>query len=140
MNVLIYAHRLEAPEHEAYARWLRRVATAAEPFAMSEIAMSGFLRIVTHRKVFKTPTPLDEALDFLTEIAGRPTCRLIRPGARHWGIFVELCQGARATDKLVADAYHAAVAVEHGCEWITSDSDFARFRGLRWSHPLGPRD
>ncbi|MCC6620365.1 MAG: hypothetical protein IT385_03875 [Deltaproteobacteria bacterium] len=26
-------------------------------------------------------------------------------------------------------------ALEHGCEWVTADADFARFAGLRWSHP-----
>ena len=51
-------------------------------------------------------------------------------------LFVAACRAARARDKLVADAYHAALAVEHGCEWITADGDFARFPGLRWRHPL----
>ena len=136
VNVLIYAHRPESPEHAAYAGWLTRVARGPEPFALSEPVMSGFLRVVTHRKVFKMPTPLDQALGFLDELRAQPGCHLIRPGPRHWAIFVDLCRSARATDKLVADAFHAAVAIEHGCEWITADGDFARFRGLRWQHPL----
>jgi uncharacterized protein len=37
----------------------------------------------------------------------------------------------------VADAYLAALAIEHGCEWISTDDDFARFPGLKRSHPLG---
>jgi predicted nucleic acid-binding protein len=36
----------------------------------------------------------------------------------------------------VADAYHAALAIEHGCEFVTADGDFARFAGLRYRHPL----
>lgn len=136
VNVLIYAHREEAPEYAAYSRWLTRVATGPAPFALSEPVMSGFLRIVTHRRVFKTPTPFDQALAFLDELRARPTCRVIRPGPRHWPIFVDLCRAARATDKLVADAHHAATAIEHGCEWASADADFARFPGLRWSHPL----
>ena len=41
-----------------------------------------------------------------------------------------------ATGNLVADAWHAAMAIEHGCEWTTTDGDFARFPGLRSRHPL----
>lgn len=61
---------------------------------------------------------------------------MIRPGPRHWQILLSLCRAANATDKLVADAFHAATALEHGCEWVTADADFGRFAGLRWSHPL----
>jgi predicted nucleic acid-binding protein len=33
----------------------------------------------------------------------------------------------------VADAVHAAVAIENGCEWVTADTDFSRFvPPLRW--------
>ena len=39
---------------------------------------------------------------------------------------------------MVTDAYLAALAIEHGCEFVTTDSDFARFEGLRWRHPLAP--
>jgi predicted nucleic acid-binding protein len=31
----------------------------------------------------------------------------------------------------------AALAIESGSEWITTDRDFARFPSLRWRHPLG---
>jgi len=37
---------------------------------------------------------------------------------------------------MVADAYLAALAIESGSEWVTTDRDYARFRGLRWRHPL----
>ena len=29
-------------------------------------------------------------------------------------------------------AWFAALAIEHGCEWVTLDRDFERFPGLRW--------
>ena len=53
-----------------------------------------------------------------------------------WEIFARLYSIARARGKLVADAYHAALAIEHGCEFVTTDGDFARYAGLRWRHPL----
>jgi len=36
---------------------------------------------------------------------------------------------------LVTDAYLAALAIESGCEWISTDGDYARFKGLTWRRP-----
>ena len=37
---------------------------------------------------------------------------------------------------LVTDAYFAALAIESGSEWITTDPDYSRFPGLQWRHPI----
>jgi len=137
VNVLIYAHRTDAhPEHAAYARWITELATHSEPFALSSPALSGLVRIVTNPKVFKQPSTPEQAFGFIRELRQRPNARLLNPGPAHWSIFEDLCEQSRATGKLVADAYHAALAIEHGCVWVTTDADFARFPGLRWEHPL----
>ncbi len=138
VNVLIYAHRAELPEHDAYARWLTGVATGHEPFGLSDLVLSGVVRIVTNPRVFRTPTPAGTAFDFVEQLRARPNVVLLSPGARHWEIFRTLCDQTGAQGKLVADAYHAALAIEHGCEWLTTDADFARFPKLRWRHPLRP--
>ncbi|MEK7270556.1 MAG: PIN domain-containing protein, partial [Planctomycetota bacterium] len=65
-----------------------------------------------------------------------PNCVLLSPGKRHWDIFSGLCRKAGAKGNLIADAYLAALAIETGSEWITTDRDFARFPGLKWRHPL----
>ena len=135
VNVLVYAHRADTREHAEHAEWLSDLANRDEPFALSELVLLGFVRIVTNGRIFDRPSTLDEALAFINELRRRPGCHLIRPGPRHWDIFIGLCRRARATAGLVADAYHAAVAIEHGCEWITNDTDFARFPGLRWRPP-----
>lgn len=139
VNVLVYAHRADAhPEHLAFARWLIALATGAEAFALSTVALSGLVRIVTNSRLFRRPSRLDEVFLFIDELRRRPTARLLPPGPRHWTIFEDLCRKTEASGKLVADAYHAAVAMEHGCIWVTTDADFARFPGLRWEHPLKP--
>ena len=135
VNVLVYAHREDSQAHVDHAEWLSALASGEEPFALSELVLQGFLRVVTHPKIFVRPSTLDEALAFIDELKGRPTCHLYRPGPRHWDIFVSLCRRGKATGGLVADAYHAALAIEHGCEWVTNDTDFARFPGLRWRLP-----
>jgi hypothetical protein len=138
VNVLIYAHRAEAPEHPAYARWLTETATGREPFGVSELVLASVVRIVTNPRVFKTPTPLQTALAFVRALLARPNAVRLRGGPRQFEIFDELCRVTNATGKLVADAYHAALAIEHGCEWVSTDADFGRFPGLRWRHPLHP--
>jgi toxin-antitoxin system PIN domain toxin len=136
VNVLIYAHRAESPDHEAYAAWAIALVEADEPFGFSELAASGFVRIVTNARVFTQPTPFGDALRFIDEFQAQPNCVRLRPGPDHWAIFSRLCTAAAASGKLVANAYHAALAIEHGCELVTTDSDFGRFAGLRSSHPL----
>lgn len=134
VNVLIYAHREDAPDHDRYAAWLKALAESEEPFAAAEIVLASFLRIITNRKIFDPPTPMKAALTFCQNLVACPRAVLVSPSRRHWDLFVELC--AEVHGPLVADAYLAALAIEHGCELITTDSDFARFRGLRWRHPL----
>lgn len=136
VNVLVYAHRVESPDHERYAQWLRMLAGGLEPFGLSELGASGFVRIVTNPRIWDEPTALGDALEFIARLRSRSNARMLTHGSASWEIFARLCVGAKARGKLVADAYHAALAIEHGCELVTADADFARFAGLRWRHPL----
>jgi len=135
VNILVYAHRQESPGHKRYADWLVGCATGPEPFALSELVLHGFVRVVTNPRVFDPPSTVGQALRFLDALLARPTCSSVRPGPRHWRIFRQLCEGANVRGKLVADAAHAALAIETGCEWVTADTDFSRFAPpLRWIH------
>jgi uncharacterized protein len=134
VNVLIYAHREDAPEHDRYASWLVALTTSDEPFALSDVVLAGFLRIVTNPRIFDPATPMDTALAFCQRLVEWPRASLITPSRRHWELFIGLCRDINGP--LVTDAYVAALAIEHGCELVTTDSDFARFPGLRWRHPL----
>jgi hypothetical protein len=136
INVLVYAHREDAPGHARYRSWLEGWLDADTAFGMSDLVLSGFVRVVTHPRVFNGPTPIELALEFASAIRSRPNCVPIAPGPRHWDIFVRLCKDAAVRGNLVPDAYLAALAIESGSEWITTDRDYSRFRGLRWRHPL----
>jgi uncharacterized protein len=98
--------------------------------------MSSFIRVVTNAKIFELPTPLDAAFEFVEGIRAYPNTVTLSPGPRHWEIFEIVARSADARGNLVTDAYLAALALESGCELISSDRDFARFQGLRWRHPL----
>lgn len=137
VNVLVYAHRPESPDHAAWVDWLRRLANGPAAFGCSELALSAFVRIATNPRVFIDPTPPDVALAFCRLLLDRPNCVPLRGGPRRWSIFAELVAKTDARGKLVADAWHAALVIEHGGDLATADSDFGRFEGLRWHHPLG---
>ena len=62
VNVLIYAHREDAPEHDRYAAWLRTLTESDEPFALSELVLASVIRIVTNPKIFDPPSPIDVAI------------------------------------------------------------------------------
>jgi len=98
--------------------------------------LSGFVRVVTHPRVFDPPDTVAAALAFANAVRAQPTAVLVAPGERHWEIFERLCVGAGAKGNLVPDAYLAALAIESGSEFVTTDRDFSRFPGLRWRHPL----
>jgi toxin-antitoxin system PIN domain toxin len=139
VNVLVYAHREDARDHPRFRDWLRTLVQGAEAFGLSDLVLSGFLRVVTHPRVFADPTPLDIAVRFAEALRSAPNRVRLEPGERHWDIFTGLCREADVRGNLVPDAWLAALAIESGSEWITTDRDFARFPGLRWRHPLDGR-
>jgi toxin-antitoxin system PIN domain toxin len=136
VNVFVYAHRPEMADHDRYRSWLFTEIGGPRSFAVSELALSGFVRVVTNPRIYQDPTPIDDALTAASAIRDRSNCVRLTPGPRSWSIFAELCGKSKARGNTVADAYHAALAIEHGCEFITADKGFARFPGLRWRHPL----
>ncbi|HYU48546.1 MAG TPA: type II toxin-antitoxin system VapC family toxin [Candidatus Limnocylindria bacterium] len=139
VNVLVYAHREDAPGHPEHLAWLKQTLDSDAPYGFSELVLSGFIRVVTHPRVFTVPTPIAKALQFAGEVRQRPNAVPISAGPRHWAIFARLCGSTAVRGNLVPDAYLAALAIESGSEWITTDRDYARFPGLKWRHPLGDR-
>jgi hypothetical protein len=136
VNVLVYAHRRDSPRHGEYRRWLESTAGGDEPFGAPPSIWSGFVRIATHKRVWHTPSTHEEAIAFAEVLRGCPAYVDVVPGEQHWELFCRLCRETSARGNLLTDAFFAAIAIEHGAEWISADGDFARFRGLRWRHPL----
>jgi uncharacterized protein len=106
------------------------------PFALADVAVAGFLRIVTNPRVYRRPTPLTTAVDFVDGLVEQPTCLTVAAGERHWPILRSLLRDADARGNVVPDAHLAALAIEHGATVATRDRGFARFRGLRWLDPI----
>ena len=136
VNVLVYAHRKETPGHAEYRLWLEELINSDAAFTLSDLILSGFLRVTTHPRILNPPTPVKDAWAFVRALHNCPNCVPVSPGARHWETFTRLCREAGARGNLIPDAYLAAVAIESGCELITTDRDYSRFKGLRCRHPL----
>ncbi len=134
--VLVYAHRKDGPDFSLYQSWFQEALEGEESFGMADAVLSGFVRVVTNPRIFSQPTPIEVALAFGGAIRSRPNCVPISAGPRHWSIFSELCRAVNARGNLVTDAHLAALAIESDCDWMSTDSDFAKFPGLRWRHPL----
>lgn len=136
VNVLVYAHREDAVDHPRCRDWLQGLLSSDSAYGVSELVLSGFVRVVTHPKIFREPTPLEHALTFAGEVRNRPNAVVIVPGPRHWDVFTRYCRECGIRGGMVTDAYFAALALESGCEWVTTDRDYTRFPDLIWRHPL----
>ena len=135
VNVLVAGFRIDHSQHSLHRGCLRALQRGPAALAWSDLVLSGFLRVVTGPKAFSPPSTQAEALAFLDALLATPGSVQLRPGPQHWRLFRDLLAATGARGKLVPDAYHAALAIEHNCDWVTSDGDFQRFRGLRTIHP-----
>lgn len=136
VNVLIYAFRSDSEHHDKYKPWLESVINGPAAYGISPQVLGGLMRICTHPRVFVRPSAPKDAFEFCRVLLEQPNATVVNPGERHWTIFEELCRRSKATGNLVQDAWFAALSVESGCEWITTDRDYARFEGLKWRAPF----
>lgn len=135
VNVLIYAFRKDVPQHKLCNAWLTALVASDARYALSTLVTSALVRITTHQQAQGQASSMAEAFGFCDYLLEQPNCSVVEPGERHWNIFRRLCIDTETRGRNVTDAWFAALAIEHGCEWITLDRDFARFPGLKWSVP-----
>ncbi len=136
VNVLVYAHREDLPQHERYSAWLAEEIESGVSYALCDASLTGFIRIVTNGRIFDQPTPLQVAFEAVENLREQPGAVHLSPGARHWPLFTDLCSAVGARGNDIPDAYLAALAIESGSELVTADRGFERFPGLRWSCPV----
>ena len=138
VSVVLSAGMPDSPHHRVCRERIEELLAAGISFATSELVLAAVVRIATNRKVWKKPASVGRAFAYVDSLRDHPDAVSIAPGLRHWRIFQDLAtkSGSRGPD--TTDAYFAALAMEHGCEWWTADADFARFPGLRWRNVLVP--
>lgn len=136
VNVLLHAFRADSPRHVEHREWLEGTLASPDAYGVSPQVLASVIRISTHPGIFKEPSPLEQALSFCRDVLAPAQAIVVQPGERHWGIFCDLSEKSGARGNLVQDAWFAALAIEHGCEWISTDSDYDLFPGLRWRRPF----
>ncbi|RLB56276.1 MAG: VapC toxin family PIN domain ribonuclease [Deltaproteobacteria bacterium] len=130
-NVLVFAHRTETPLHEKSLRWLRHLAEGDIPWALPVFCLGEFLRVVTHRGIFRPPSTLEQALAALAGLLQSPSIRLVSPGSDFPDHLAVVLNQSGATGNLIFDAQIAALCREHGIDTLlTNDRDFSRFADL----------
>lgn len=135
VNVVLAAHRDDHPDFDTARTWLDQTIAASTPFAIVDLVAGSFLRIATNRRIFSIPTPVDEAFSYLKALRAQPAHIMLAPGSEHIALMEQLCASAEASGDLIADAQLAAIALEHACDLVSFDRDFARFSELNWSRP-----
>ena len=135
-NILLYAEDELSPRHDAARAWWDNELSGSSPVCLCWTVLAAFIRIGTNPRVFDHPLSLDQALARVQSWMDQPCARIVGPTERHWIVFQEMLRHGQAVANLVTDAHLAALAAEHGCELISTDSDFSRFPGIRWRNPL----
>lgn len=136
VNVLVYAFDEASTDHARYASWLAEVAGGADALALVDTVLFGFVRVVTHPKIFDDPAPTVAALEFVQALIDSPSGTWLGSNRATWEAFTTIAQGDRAVrGNYVPDAYLASVAIANGARLATADRGFARYPGLDWFDP-----
>ena len=138
VNVLVYAVNEAASQHEAARKWVVYALSGPELTGLTWFALTGFLRVVTNRRILPSPLDAAQSLTHVDAWLAAPTARLIGPGPRHFPILQRLMIGHDSNGTDVSDAHLAAVAIEHTVTLATFDSDFHRFGELELENIWGP--
>jgi uncharacterized protein len=136
VNVLVYAFDESGADHARYANWLADIAGGADALALVDTVLSGFIRIVTHPKIFDDPAPTAAALDFIQALIDSPSGTWLGSNRSTWQVFATIAEGDRAVrGNTVPDAYLASLAIANGARLATADRGFARYPNLDWFDP-----
>lgn len=137
VNVLVYAFQASEPAHAPYRAWLTDAVNGVEPLALTDATATGFLRIVTNRRIYARPATTSAATAFVDAIAQAPSARWIGATAATWARFAEIvADDPQVRANLVPDAWIAALAMSHGARVASADRGLARYRGLDWFDPV----
>jgi len=138
-NILLYAENSLSEHHEAARVWWDEQLSGSGPVALCWPVLTAFIRIGTNARLHKRPLTLKEAVERVQSWLDQRCVTVVTPTNQHWDIFRRMLHAGNATANLVSDAHLAALAVEHNSTLASTDTDFARFRGLKWRNPIAPK-
>ena len=139
-NILLYAYDSASSHHKKARAWVEEVFSQAAPIGLPWQTVGAFLRIITSSRLPGERFGLEEAVQLVDRWLEQPNTRLLAPGDDHWSRLRGMIVEGQASGALVSDAQLAALTIEYGGVLYTTDRDFARFPGLRWTNPLYKSD
>jgi len=136
LNLLLYAVDEAAPQHQAAREWVEEALSGPGTVALAWSVLLGFVRIATRAVVFQRPLTSGQALDVVDGWLAQPCATVVHPTERHAAVLRQLLGPLGTAGNLTSDAHLAALAIEHGAQLCSTDADFSRFPGVRWTNPL----
>ena len=135
-NILVYAHVGSFAQHQISRDWLDQQLNGSTLVGLPWASLLAFLRLVTNPRVFEYPEPIGDAWQQVRTWLACELAWVPQPTEQHAELLSAFLALPGVHGNLVPDAHLAALAVEHGLTLCSTDGDFARFRGLRWSNPI----
>lgn len=135
-NLLIYAHVASTAQHIRAREWLDMRLSEPAQVGLSWPSLLGFLRVVTNPRVFEKPETLPQAWAQVEDWLSCVNVWIPQPTENHRAVLATMLERLGGGANLIPDAHLAALAVEHGLILCSTDGDFARFSGLKWTNPL----
>ncbi len=135
VNILIHTVNTESLRNKHICKWWDDCLSGTKPVYIPWVVILGFVRISTNRRIFDAPLSLDEASYYVRSWLNPPIVRTICPREGHWSLVEKLLKEAGTAGNLTTDAHIAALAIQWDCTVYSTDTDFARFPGIKWKQP-----
>lgn len=138
-NILVYAHREDSEWHEPAARSVAALAESPREWAIPWPCLHEFVAVVTHPRIFRTPTPVAQAFAQVDAWLESPSLVVLSENEEYEDAWRAMVVGARITGPRIHDARVAALCVSHSVrELWSADRDFSACQGLKVTNPLLP--
>lgn len=139
LNILIYAIDESSALHGRAKAWLDDTLSGSDTVGFAWAVLIGFVRLSTRAAVFERPLTVDESFEIVDGWLMQPCVTVVHPTDRHAQVLRGLLAPLGTAGNLTSDAHLAALSVEHGADLCSTDVDFSRFPGVRWTDPLRTR-
>jgi toxin-antitoxin system PIN domain toxin len=136
VNILLYVVNSAAVHHSAIHKWWESAIAAGEPLGLAWLVLTGFIRVATHPRAFPQSLTLREALENVDNWLQLPNARIVQETTGHWQVFRDLLQTVGTGGNLTSDAHLASLAICHSATLVSCDTDFLKFRQVRYENPL----
>jgi toxin-antitoxin system PIN domain toxin len=136
INLLVHAYNAESARHDAARTWWEGRLNGTEGVGLPWAVLLGFIRLTTNRQIVTVPLAPATACAHVRSWLTQPSASILHPAERHADILFGLLEQIGTASNLTTDAHLAALAIEHQALLCSTDADFARFPGLRWTNPI----